>query len=123
MDKTRPTDAASGSILIYADAATRLQVRLDGATVWLSQRQIADLYQTTAQNVTQHIAHVYEEGELDESSTCKDFLQVQSEATVAAESVLGEQTQWAMAAARATVRKPRKVHKQRLSYMDVRVPE
>jgi hypothetical protein len=66
-------------MLIYRDASTTLQVRLDGNTVWLSQRQIAGLYQTTPQNVTQHLAHIYEEGELDESATCKDYLQVQTE--------------------------------------------
>lgn len=71
--------AAPGSMLIYRDASTTLQVRLDGNTVWLSQRQIAGLYQTTPQNVTQHLAHIYEEGELDESATCKDYLQVQTE--------------------------------------------
>jgi hypothetical protein len=61
-------------MLIYRDASTTLQVRLDGDTVWLSQRQIAELYQTTPQNITQHIARIYDEGELDEPSTCKDYL-------------------------------------------------
>jgi hypothetical protein len=71
--------AVPGAVLIYRDSSTTLRVRLDGETVWLTQRQIAELYQTTPQNVTQHIGHVYGEGELDESATCKDYLQVQAE--------------------------------------------
>ncbi|MDO8962898.1 MAG: virulence RhuM family protein [Coriobacteriia bacterium] len=74
-------EAGTGSMLIYRDAATSLHVRLDGATVWLSQRQIAELYQTTPQNVTQHLTHIYDDGELDEAATCKDYLQVRTEGT------------------------------------------
>jgi hypothetical protein len=68
-------------MLIYRDASTSLQVRLDGNTVWLSQRQIAELYQTTPQNITQHLARIYDEGELRQTATCKAFLQVQIEGT------------------------------------------
>ncbi len=48
-------------------------------TVWLTQALIAELFQTTPQNITLHIKNVYEEGELLESATCKDFLQVRFE--------------------------------------------
>ncbi len=70
-----------GEFLIYQteDGQSRLQVRMEGETVWLSQRDMADLFQTTPQNVTMHIASLYEEGELVEAATCKDYLQVRSE--------------------------------------------
>jgi len=69
-----------GQLLIYRDGATRLQVRLDGQTLWLTQAGIADLYQTTPQNITQHIKVIYGEGELAPEATCKDYLQVRNEA-------------------------------------------
>lgn len=48
-------------------------------TVWLTQKDMAELFQTTPQNITQHLASIYEEGELTESATCKEYLQVRSE--------------------------------------------
>jgi hypothetical protein len=72
-------DTPHGQILIYQDGPTALRVRLDGTTVWLTQAQIAELYQTTSQNVTQHIKDIYDDGELPESATCKDYLQVRRE--------------------------------------------
>lgn len=57
----------------------KLEVRLENETVWLSQKLMAELFQTTPQNSTIHLKNIYEEGELTESSTCKDFLQVQKE--------------------------------------------
>jgi hypothetical protein len=71
--------APDGQILIYEDGASRLQVRLDGRTVWLTQAQIATLYQTTPQNITLHLKSIYDEGELDERATCKEYLQVRRE--------------------------------------------
>ncbi len=68
-----------GQILIYHDGATRLQVRLEGRAVWLTQRLMAELYQTTPQNMTIHIRGIYEDGELDEAATCEELLQVQDE--------------------------------------------
>ena len=47
--------------------------------IWLSQKRMSDLFGTTPQNITQHLKNIYSEKELDESSTCKDFLQVQKE--------------------------------------------
>jgi len=75
---TQP-ESAAGQILIYQDGALNLQVRLDGQTVWLTQAALAQLYQTTPQNITLHIKAVYDEGELDEPATCKDYLQVRVE--------------------------------------------
>jgi hypothetical protein len=68
-----------GQILIFRDGATKLQVRLDGQTVWLTQAGMADLYQTTPQNITLHLQSIYDDGELDEAATCKDYLQVRQE--------------------------------------------
>lgn len=61
------------------DGHTRIEVRFDGETTWLTQAALAELYQTTPQNITQHIAAIYQEGELDEAATCKPFLQVRTE--------------------------------------------
>ena len=72
-------DSSAGQMLIYQDAGLNLQVRLDGDTVWLSRIQIAELFQTTPQNITLHVAAIYDEGELDPGATSKDYLLVQSE--------------------------------------------
>ena len=68
-------------ILIYQteDGKTKIDVRLENETVWMTQKAIAELYQTTPQNITLHVKNIYEEGELEEKSTCKYYLQVQSE--------------------------------------------
>ena len=72
-----------GEILIYesADYQTQVEVKLEAETVWLTQKQMADLFQTTTQNVTVHLKNIFEEGELEELATCKDYLQVQTEGT------------------------------------------
>lgn len=73
-------EKSNGEIILYQpDETIRLEVRLDDDTVWLSQAQMAVLFQTTPQNVTIHIRNLYKEGELDKISTCKDYLQVQKE--------------------------------------------
>ncbi len=68
-------------IIIYQteDGKTKLDVRLENETVWLTQKMIAELFQTTSQNITIHLKNIYDEDELSEDSTCKDFLQVQIE--------------------------------------------
>ena len=68
-------------IIIYQteSGVTKLEVRLENETVWLSQKLMAALFQTTPQNITIHLKNIFEEGELIESATCKDFLQVQKE--------------------------------------------
>ncbi len=72
-----------GEVLLYQseDKLTRLQVRLEGETVWLSQAQMAELFQTTVANVNIHIRNIFEEGELQREPTIKDYLIVQSEGT------------------------------------------
>jgi hypothetical protein len=76
-EETKP----GGEVIIFQteDAQTRLQVRLDGQTAWLTQAQMAELFQTTPQNITLHLQAIYSEGELQEAATCKDYLQVRME--------------------------------------------
>jgi hypothetical protein len=76
---TSPTDSAPGQILIYQDAGLNLQVRLDGQTVWLTQLQIADLFQTSKQNISLHIQNILADGELVAKATVKQYLTVQIE--------------------------------------------
>jgi len=61
------------------DGKTRVEVRLADGTVWMTQSTMAELYRTTPQNITLHLKSIYEEGELVESATCKESLQVQQE--------------------------------------------
>jgi hypothetical protein len=68
-----------GRIILYSERQTNINVRLEGETVWLTQAALAELYQTTTQNITIHIKSIYEEGELNEGATCKEYLQVQTE--------------------------------------------
>lgn len=71
----------NNEIIIYQseDGETHIDVKFTGETVWLSQQQMADLYQSSRSNVVEHIKHIYEDGELDEISTCRNFRQVRQE--------------------------------------------
>lgn len=71
----------NGKILIYQNEKgdTKIDVYFVDDTIWMTQRTMAELYQTTPQNITSHIKNIYEDGELDVESTCKDYLQVQNE--------------------------------------------
>jgi hypothetical protein len=71
----------NSEILLYQteDGQTKIEVRLEEETVWLTQAQMVELFQTTKQNLSLHIKNIYEEGELDESSTVKDYLTVRTE--------------------------------------------
>ena len=73
--------STQSQIVIYKDQEgnTKIDVRFDGNTVWLTQNVLADLFQTTKQNIGQHIKNVLEEGELSENSTVKNFFTVQKE--------------------------------------------
>jgi len=68
-------------IIIYQTESgeTKIDVRFQDETVWLTQKLMAELFQTTSQNITIHLKNIFEEGELEEKATCKDFLQVQKE--------------------------------------------
>ena len=69
------------SIVVYQseDNSVQLNVQFSNETVWLTQKQMALLFDTTPQNITVHIGNIYKEGELLKEATCKDFLQVQIE--------------------------------------------
>ncbi|MEI3266872.1 MAG: virulence RhuM family protein [Frisingicoccus sp.] len=75
------TDRNNSEILIYQseNGVTKIDVTFKDETVWLSQQQMAELFQTSRTNVVEHIKHIYEEGELDEKSTCRKFRQVRKE--------------------------------------------
>jgi hypothetical protein len=64
-----------GEILVYqtGDGHVKLDVRLEDETVWLTQQMMAELFQTTKQNIGQHLKNIFEEGELDQNSVVKKF--------------------------------------------------
>lgn len=68
-----------GQVLIYQDGATHLQVRLEGRTVWLSQRLIAELFQVSVKTANEHLVNIYSERELDPKATIRSFRIVQTE--------------------------------------------
>ena len=74
-------DSTKGNILIYQneEGNTKVDAYFDDSTIWMPQRSIAELYHTTSQNITLHIRNIYEDNELQEVSTCKNYLQVQKE--------------------------------------------
>lgn len=74
MEGNKPL-AQNGEVILYQpDSSIRLEVRMEEETVWLTQAQMAVLFETTRNNVTLHIKNIFEEGELDKSAVCKDFL-------------------------------------------------
>ena len=84
MTKKLPTKAGtdpSGQILIYQteEGQTKLEVRLEGETLWLTQKAMAQLYQTSKQNISLHIQNIHDEGELNKDSVVKDSLTTASD--------------------------------------------
>ena len=75
------TENKTGEIIIYQadDGQTKIDVRFEEETVWLTQAQLVELYQSSKANISEHIKHIFEEGELDESSTVRNFRTVQKE--------------------------------------------
>jgi hypothetical protein len=71
----------TGHLVLYRteDGRTRISCRVGDDSVWLTQAAIADLFETTPQNITLHIGAIYQEEELSEESTCKEYLQVRQE--------------------------------------------
>ena len=61
------------------DGSVNIEVLYSEENIWLSQKKIAELFDTTPQNITQHLKNIYAKGEADQMATCKDFLQVQKE--------------------------------------------
>ena len=68
-------DVAKGEFLVYQtdDGQVKIDVRLEDETIWLTQQLMADLFQTTKQNIGQHLKNVFLEGELLENSVVKKF--------------------------------------------------
>ena len=64
-----------GEILIYQSGAgdTRIEVKMQDETVWLTQAQLVELYQTSKSNVSEHIKNIFNDGELDEKSVVRKF--------------------------------------------------
>ena len=71
----------NNNIVIYQtdDGTTKIDVKLEDETVWLSQQQMAELFSTSRTNIIEHINNIYEEEELDKNSTCQNFRQVRKE--------------------------------------------
>jgi len=61
------------------DGAAHIEVLYSEENIWLTQKKMAELFDTTAQNITQHLKNIYAEREIEREGTCKDFLQVQNE--------------------------------------------
>jgi len=70
-----------GELILYQteDGRTRIECRFEDETIWLTQKLMAELFQTSPQNITMHLKAIYAEGELAEEATCKEFLQVRTE--------------------------------------------
>ena len=68
-------------IIIYQteDGQTQIDVRVENETVWLTQAQMAELFQSSRTNIVEHIQHIYEDEELEENPTCRKFRQVRQE--------------------------------------------
>ena len=68
-------------IIIYKDkdGVTKVNVKFINEDLWITKYQLAEIYKTTRQNIEQHIKNIYQDNELNENSTCKNFLQVQKE--------------------------------------------
>ena len=80
-DPKQPDLPAKGQFLVYPteDGQTKIEVRLENETVWLTQQHMAALFQTTKQNVSLHLQNIFAEQELGQSATVKESLTVQSE--------------------------------------------
>lgn len=80
-DSPQPDLPAKGQFLVYPaeDGRTKIEVRLEDETVWLTQQHMADLFQTTQQNISLHLQNIYDEGELQRAATHKEYLSVRQE--------------------------------------------
>jgi hypothetical protein len=69
-DNKDNSNVVENEILIYQteDGHTKIDVKLEGETVWLTQAQLCELYQTSKSNISEHIKHIFEEGELEENT-------------------------------------------------------
>ncbi|MDA8412722.1 MAG: virulence RhuM family protein [Desulfobacteraceae bacterium] len=81
MTKKKTLVPATGEFLLYtaADGRVRIETRMQGETVWLNQKQLAELFQTSIPNINMHIKNIFDEGELSPEATIQDFLTVRME--------------------------------------------
>ncbi|MEW5756104.1 MAG: hypothetical protein AB1810_07345 [Pseudomonadota bacterium] len=81
MTTNNDNNESTGEFILYQteDGKTRIEVRFQDETVWLTQAQMSELFQTTKQNVSLHIQNIYEEHELERAGTVKDSLTVRQE--------------------------------------------
>jgi len=100
---------SKSEIVLYqtADGRTRVECRFENENVWLTQALMAELFQTTTQNITLHLRAIYAEGELVEAATCKDYLQVRTEGERQVKRVLRYYNLEAILAVGYRVRSPR----------------
>ena len=78
-----PTPIPDNEILLYTspDGKVQLDVRMQDDTMWMTQQMMAELFQTTVQNIIIHVENIYKESELQREGTCKNFLHVRTEGT------------------------------------------
>ena len=81
MTKKKSLVPATGEFLLYttADGRIRIETRMQGETVWLNQKQLSELFQTSVPNINMHIKNIFDEGELSPEATIQDFLTVRRE--------------------------------------------
>ncbi|MCY4396917.1 MAG: virulence RhuM family protein [Rhodospirillaceae bacterium] len=81
MNDETPETVAGGEVAVYEDAGgeVRVDVRLDRETVWLTQRQMAEVFDSTPENVLMHLRNIFASGELEAEATTKEFLAVRTE--------------------------------------------
>jgi hypothetical protein len=81
MNETEPSPPPGGQFLVYQteDGKLKIDVRFEGETVWLTQPHMAELFQTTQQNISLHLQNIYAEGELERGATHKESLSVRQE--------------------------------------------
>ena len=108
---TVPDEAPRSELLLYRgeDARTRIEVRLEGDSVWLAQRQIAELYQVSVPTVNEHLANAYAEGELEPERTIRKFRMVQTEGAREVRRLVDHYSLAAILAVGYRVRSPRGV--------------
>ena len=75
-----PVNEIQGEVIFYQpDSTMRLEVRLEDETVWLTQQQMVDLFQSSKANVSEHIRNIYDQGELEQKATVRNFRTVRKE--------------------------------------------
>ncbi|WKW11743.1 RhuM family protein [Pseudogemmatithrix spongiicola] len=103
------TPPAPGEFLLYQteDGQSRMEIRFDGETLWLTQAQMAELFQTTVANIATHLRALTTEGEIDPNRTIKQYLIVRSEGGRTTSRAINHYSLPAILAVGMRVRSPR----------------